>query len=639
MQSCRPPHQFSCRTRPQRIIPEELRPHSVSRPPGDLSSSSLYQSTSSSGGQNEWTLIPLTRPRYSNEDKIGLGNLLSPKPSLQKMRSSHSHNSSDPAMHRGDSNNSNNGRGNLGSLRRTGSKIWTRAKQVGRTSRASIRRKTSSLSISEHRSPVQRHSTSASAGGVGAGNLDGISTDEEDDDWQIVTPPPPSGGESDEFTTSSTRSEISHPPWRTRAVEEEEMLEGARGTGTISRVSRRAQQGSTLDLLDLDTVEGTSSSASSTSRRIGRDHPAGCSNPGSESGSGSESTPSHNSGSGSGSGTGERSLEVILNKYHFPSPPSHSHSHSHLHSQSYPHSRSRSHSTRNDNSYPQEQCRHNQHPPSTSRPGIVPKRSWLEGGPLTFPEDREEVERKLPDDHPFNSPALACPSSSSGSTSTDSHTSCTSSHIPRHSMQSTPGPDYREEMSDSESGPDERQINKYHHWKNLLSSLEILKQALYRNNIESIKILSSSEDILPPAIISGIEKRLDRYWAKWTNVLNSAGQRISHNLNQLPGSTSTSTHQSVSQARPTAPPKEYLEGLIPPPLTQDEMIRLIWALEEKGQVASGTYRRMFGKNYNHGNVRKMRPDEEIRADQMGMRDWMVGQQEMEERSGWRGGRR
>ncbi|WVQ68251.1 uncharacterized protein L199_006458 [Kwoniella botswanensis] len=451
-------------------------------------------STGHSNGDHDlrWIPIPTIRPQHFTQEKIRLTNLLSPRPSLDHMRSqSHS-----TLINRDEARESeiNNG-GNLATVRRKSSKIWSKAKEVSR--KASIIRQR------QHRRP----SSLAGAGGT---------TSEEE--WEIVTP---TLGSS-EFTQTPTT------PCHSNGEDHEDMVHGARGTGTISRVSQRAQQGSALDLLDVNSI----TSISHMTRTSSTEYPR------------------------SGSGSGQRSLEVDLGNYQFPSPPTH----------------------------------------------IKQKRSWLEGGPLTVPEDREEVERKLPDDHPFNSPL---PSDRSHS----------------HS--------HRTPLSRSSSSPSTQE--RYHHLVEILRSLNFLKEELFRHNIYSIRILSSFEDVLPPSIMNGINGRLDRYWNKWSVILNTAGQQISSSIISL-------QHQSPSSTQLRDPPAAsqkdytYLKSLIPAPLTTDEMERLIWTLEDSGRVASGTYRRMFGCR---AKSRIMTPQEEREADEKGLRDWMVGETESMEREQWR----
>ncbi|KAK6910662.1 hypothetical protein I203_104694 [Kwoniella mangroviensis CBS 8507] len=394
-----------------------------------------------------------------------------------------------------------NNRGNLATVRRKSSTIWSKAKEVSR--KASIIRQR------QHRRP----SSLAGEGGT---------TSEEE--WEIVTPPLGSS----EFTQTPTT------PSHSNGDDQEDMLDGARGTGTISRISQRAQQGSALDLLDVNSISSASHMTRTSSTGYSR------------SGSGSES----------GSGSGQRSLEVDLGNYQFPSPPTH----------------------------------------------IKQKRSWLEGGPLTVPEDREELERKLPDDHPFNSP---------------------------HSSDQSHSHSRRTPLSHSASFPSMNE--RYNHLEQIFHSLNFLKEELYQHNTHSFRILSSFEDVLPPSIVNGINRRLDRYWNKWSVILNTAGEQISSSIISL-------QHRSFSSAQFRDPPAAsrkdygYLKSLIPAPLTTDEMERLIWTLEDSGKVASGTYRRMFGSK---AKSRIMTPQEEREADEKGLRDWMVGETESTERGQWR----
>ncbi|WWD02395.1 hypothetical protein V865_000434 [Kwoniella europaea PYCC6329] len=450
-----------------------------------------------SGDHNlRWISIPTTRPQHFTQDNIRLTNLLSPRPSLDHMRSqSHSTLIKQDRARESETNN----RGNLATVRRKSSKIWSKAKEVGR--KASI---------------VHRHGRPSYLSGAG-----GATSEEE---WEIVTPPL---GSSEFTRTPST-------PSHSNGEDHEDMVNGARGTGTISRVSQRAQQGSALDLLDVNSTSSISHMTRTSSTEYSR---SGC-------------------GSGSGSGSGQRSLEVDLGNYQFPSPPTH----------------------------------------------IKQKRSWLQGGPLTVPEDREEVERKLPDDHPFNSPPPSDQSHSHSHRTPLSHSSSFFSTRERHD-----------------------------HLVEILHSLNFLKEELCQHNIRSFRILSPFEDILPPSIMNGISRRLDRYWNRWSVILNTAGEQISSSIISL-------QHRSPSSIQLRDSPGSrredygYLKSLIPAPLTTDEMERLIWTLEDSGKVASGTYRRMFGCR---AKSRIMTPQEEREADEKGLRDWMVGETDSLERERWR----
>ncbi|WVW85787.1 hypothetical protein I302_107825 [Kwoniella bestiolae CBS 10118] len=473
----------------------------------------------------QWIPIPTSRPRQSSQDKIRLSNLLSPRPSLNRMRSSSTLTKSSstlsgsrhPISHESASG-STLGRGDLTSIRRKGSRIWSKAKEAGR--KASLRHRSSPSSTF----PGGPHNTPRGTAGS--------TSDEEEEEWEIVTPPM----DSSEFTSTASPS---HPSMQ----EEEEMFEGARGTGTISRISQRAQQGSALDLLDTSLNGRTSISPVSHITR----------------------------NSGSGSGSGERSLEVDLGDYRFPTPPTHL-------------------------------CPSDTNP----RPSVKPKRSWLEGGPLTVPAEHEEQERKLPDDHPFNSPV----------SSDQSHrASSLPSRMAHHTV--------REQSLLQQS---EAVENRY----NLLRSLHILRSELYHHNLNSIKILSSFEDILPPSISNGINRRLDVYWNKWSTILNTAGTQITTSLPSPPPHSGEYPTSMASQEH------SRLKGLIPPPLTSDEMERLVWTLEESGKVASGTYRRMFGAK---SRPRIMTSFEEKEADERGLRGWMVGEEERQDRDRWREGKR
>ncbi|WRT68216.1 uncharacterized protein IL334_005192 [Kwoniella shivajii] len=533
-----------------------------------------------------WIPIPPVRPRDLPQDKIRLTDLLSPRPSLDRMRSTSSLTHNTIQSNRTEHVVDMEGRDKSTSIRRTGSKIWTKAKEV--TRKASIRR------------PIKKRNE----GGEGTGNMNGSGSGTSEEEWEVVTPPlgfcesSTGGSTSGSRPRPRSRSGTSASVSGSSAIDEDGLGDqGARRTGTISRVHPRTQ-------IALDIPQ--SHSRESGSENDETSHPS--------------SLDCGSSGSGSRE---QRSSEAHISNYHFPIPPTHSR----------------------------------------------PQRSWLEGGSITLPEDRE-LERTLPSDHPFNSPRSIQTHSHSHSHSyshSQAH-SQTPSHSPSqpqlqtrsqslsqsqshpHSQQSHSDTHYhfnspsqtqsrippassRSEHTSSippiklpVSHGDEPESTRYNHLRELFSSLQILRQTLYSHNAVSIKILSSSSDILPASIVIGIEKRLDRYWGKWTNVLNSAGHKVSQSLVDIHPCQS-SLNRDI---RPGS--RNDIGTLIQPPLTNDMMERLIWALEDKGQVASGTYRRMYGSNVK---ARKLTEVEEEQADNMGIRDWMIGKEEREEREEWR----
>ncbi|WWC90887.1 uncharacterized protein L201_005824 [Kwoniella dendrophila CBS 6074] len=623
-------------------------------------------SSSSSSGQNkllkdldlEWIPIPSIRPRYEDDvtNKIKLTNLLSPKPSLEKIKLK-AYNITSPTnkpipkdakseftyayvdrVNQYHTNNNDDSRLISSPLRigRTSSKIWLKAKERFNKREGSFnRRKTPASShscgtdiqgdgeISHHHGGANDNSEGRQRG-VGKGEI--TSEEEEEEEWEIITPPltSPCSQFSSTFSfnqghSDSEQSSSSSGPQHQQIDDEEEMFVGARGTGTISRVSQRAQQGSALDLLeDIDVIRSNGIGVTQA------DHPP----------ISHEMTNDRNhsvSASGSGSCSDRRSpIEIILNQYQFPSPPSHSHLHLYSRSSLSQHNR-RNHS----NQAIREPNNH-----------VKQKKSWLEGGPLTSPNEREDIPMKLPDDHPFNS------NSNPNSSSTHSRSSSVPSQNQNSASQDrtspcTQGGDSREEEEEEEDEQselrDNHQSNRnpldhYTHLKHLFLSLIILKNVLYKRNLDSIKLLSSSKDILPLSIVLGIESRLDRFWLKWSKILNLSGNQVTKELSLLlphlryiPNRNLTSLRIS-SNSNSISRERESLEKLIPKPVTSDELERLIWSLEVKFKIPSGTFTRMFGSKVS---VRKMTLKEEIIADENGLRDWMIGEKLMKERDRWR----
>ncbi|WWC71743.1 uncharacterized protein I206_105701 [Kwoniella pini CBS 10737] len=400
----------------------------------------------------------------------------------------------------------------------------------------------------------------------------GISMDDTDENWQIITIP--------FVSIDSTETEGSHSQF------EEEINEGIRRIKAISR-ENQSQPSIQLYESDISVVEKSEDDLSSTSfhNRISNIH------------------------SSIGSESEERSSKFNLNKYQFPSSPSTSF---------------RSNEIQNSI---QNDCAIQNH----SR-YVMHKRSWLEGGPLTILEERQEIERELPNDHPFNSPIFT-----HSFTSSPLFSAHQSSH---YSVNEKLTSSLENNLQSNQSHIPNNQIefNEYNHFQNLFYSLKIMKEILYENNESTIKLLYLYEDIIPLSILREIENRLNKYWIKWTNILNSLGQKIVYNLNQFNISKISSSSSSSSLSLSPLS-KKYLNSLIPPPIIQDEIIRLIWSLEEKFQIPSGTYKRMFGNGNENEKIKKMTIDEELEADQMRLRDWMIDEDYSKQRVKWRENKR
>ncbi|WWD18900.1 hypothetical protein CI109_103356 [Kwoniella shandongensis] len=284
--------------------------------------------------------------------------------------------------------------------------------------------------------------------------------------------------------------------------------------------------------------------------------------------------------------------------------------------------------------------------------------------PLSYEMERQR-ERALPRDHPFHpgnvSPPLASPSEQ-----------ISPNHIrpsfgTRPPIQSAFETNLPAQRTTTTAADDD---NRIQHLSALLDSLKALRSTLYAHNSAALLILETEGKVLPPSVKADLERRLDEWWVSWGSVLNAAGRRVGRSLNQAQarervrdsprssfdvppplhrewdqpprgqaGETSVA-HPRRSKSRTkskiaTHPTPAPMPDLIPPPLTSDTIERLIWYLEERGQVASGTFTRMFG---SRARVRKMSEEEVKEADEKGLRTWQTGEWGRIERESWRMGR-
>ncbi|WVQ81920.1 hypothetical protein IAT38_004047 [Cryptococcus sp. DSM 104549] len=166
-----------------------------------------------------------------------------------------------------------------------------------------------------------------------------------------------------------------------------------------------------------------------------------------------------------------------------------------------------------------------------------------------------------------------------------------------------------------------------------LSTLLHLRHTLLTHAVSTQLLLDSYTELLPPHVLRDLGREVDEWWTSWRSALNKLASQVIASILVLP-----LPHPPAPPPPPAGtPPHPYLS----PPFTPDSLQPLIWGLEERGEVPSFTFARMFGRPRPGVEMRRMEDEEVWEATKKGWREWQNGEWGMLEREGWRdvGGRR
>lgn len=166
-----------------------------------------------------------------------------------------------------------------------------------------------------------------------------------------------------------------------------------------------------------------------------------------------------------------------------------------------------------------------------------------------------------------------------------------------------------------------------HQLSSALSAVLYLRSVLYAHAASAQSLLESHAEVLPGFVYRGLSRQIDQWWTKGRSALNSMGAQTASAL----------LHVSSSPPPPPLPlplPLDPINSPIPPPLTHDSLQKLIWSLEEAGQVPSFTFVRMFGKSAQV-RLRKLENEEEWEATRKGWREYQDDEWGCLQREVWR----
>lgn len=160
-----------------------------------------------------------------------------------------------------------------------------------------------------------------------------------------------------------------------------------------------------------------------------------------------------------------------------------------------------------------------------------------------------------------------------------------------------------------------------------LSAVLYLRSVLYTHAASAQSLLESHAEVLPGFVYRSLSRQIDQWWTKWRSVLNNMGAQTASAL----------LHLSSPPPPPPSPlplPVDTINSPIPSPLTHDTLQRLIWSLEEAGQVPSFTFARMFGKSAQV-RLRKLEDEEVWEATRKGWREYQDDEWGCLQREVWR----
>ncbi|OXG32081.1 hypothetical protein C359_03629 [Cryptococcus neoformans Bt120] len=160
-----------------------------------------------------------------------------------------------------------------------------------------------------------------------------------------------------------------------------------------------------------------------------------------------------------------------------------------------------------------------------------------------------------------------------------------------------------------------------------LSAVLYLRSVLYTHAASAQSLLESHAEVLPGFVYRSLSRQIDQWWTKWRSALNNMGAQTASAL----------LHLSSPPPPPPSPlplPIDPINSPIPQPLTHDSLQKLIWSLEEAGQVPSFTFARMFGKSAQV-RLRKLEDDEVWEATRKGWREYQDDEWGCLQREMWR----
>ncbi|KIR78356.1 hypothetical protein I305_04445 [Cryptococcus gattii E566] len=190
---------------------------------------------------------------------------------------------------------------------------------------------------------------------------------------------------------------------------------------------------------------------------------------------------------------------------------------------------------------------------------------------------------------------------------------------------------FERSSSDTNSGSGEGSWNGApsdpHQLSSALSAVLYLRSVLYAHAASAQSLLESHAEVLPGFVYHGLSRQIDQWWAKGRSALNSMGAQTASALLRV----------SSSPPPPPSPlllPLDPIDSPISPPLTHDSLQKLIWSLEEAGQVPSFTFVRMFGKSAQV-ELRKLENEEAWEATRKGWREYQDDEWGCLQREIWR----